>query len=931
MATPSFRGLHALLTQVARLLDRPRWRFRRRSGEIRGDRPTPFLCLLRGSTDWNVQTGLENWLHSAGPPRVQHARIDVAAAEARVQDRVRRAAEDREPPLLPLLDELWHLLEADRFGVRLSRFRHYGLADWLTCHQPAAGRGTRARVLETLHDWYGGAGRPHAQQQPGPGDAAPWWLQALTFLLVAWHRPVRFRLWSHGVWPFGAVPRWLMRQPFMVPGHSTSFAGFAERLTPGRRDEENLDQLKKLLVHAFLEDLRRAYRPLRLRPRRWRRTAYVVLLLEGITEDNGGWELLQLINDVRNESTAHDPLFVVATATAKPSGFPDGTPPAPVSRAKVEVDRWYHELPRRRQSLREDARFVFLRLPGADEPPLDADESAWHEQVVRPRKPPLAARRLVIAAALTVLLVAASLLGAESLLVRWQGDCLPVTTSAGVAVRWLPAERTCVGYSDSAAQVFGRDDRLLAAQHALFEQNELAKTLHAENPRRPLVSLVYFADLTHPGAEAGTDASTSEELEGLLIRQRQHNHKDQVKPLLRIVVANGGDKMTAARTVVDELLAELLRADQTVLGVVGMGLTVPATESAIGAIGNLGVPVVATTLTGDALPDRSPLYFQIVPGNQVEAELIAEYARWAGQPVTIYHPKLSDNYLESLVNLTAKALGPERGGLRPWERRVGEVRIECGQDKIAFFVGREYDFPEFLREVVEQCDLNRPTVIGADTVARFVSQAELRRRDEFNQVTVSFVSMGTRIVLAGRSCRNGGAPESLVARVASGGPEATQPLNTFCAGYRAFRNLTQAGPGEEAVAAFAREATKGEHLPWPGERIGLAYDAAGLFLAAVERNQIRDRVPDPRSGKPAEDADHLPHRGAIAQELTQLGDFQGASGRVNFHESRTGTTRPAAILTVSNVHNLDEVPRCQFIVQVPVGGNGPRPWGSPSC
>ncbi|WP_280306435.1 hypothetical protein, partial [Nocardia neocaledoniensis] len=46
---------------------------------------------------------------------------------------------------------------------------------------------------------------------------------------------------------------------------------------PGRVDE-NEEQVAKLLIHAFLEDLRDAYRRRIWRPSSWRRTAYPVAL-----------------------------------------------------------------------------------------------------------------------------------------------------------------------------------------------------------------------------------------------------------------------------------------------------------------------------------------------------------------------------------------------------------------------------------------------------------------------------------------------------------------------------------------------------------------------------------------------------------------------------------------------------------------------------
>ncbi|WP_158851309.1 ABC transporter substrate-binding protein [Saccharothrix deserti] len=939
MNNPLFRGVHALLSVARSLVDRPRWRLRPGRSDLRGDRPLPLLCLIRDSGRNPVLEALYRHLDRAVAPRkrkVPFAYVD--AARAAEDARERWSGVEREVPLLPLLDVLHRRLLSDRFGEdRLSCFRHYRLVDWLTGQRlPPGDRRDDRTVVDLLRDWHAvtdssAAAEQHAAVAQTVAQSAL--ERFLVAVFLAWHRPLRFWLWVHGAPLVGREPRWLMRQPFMVPGHSTSFTGFAERLTVGRRDEENLEQLKKLLVHAFLQDLRLAYRPRGLRLRRWRRTAYTVVLLEGITEENGGWELLRIINDVRNESTQHDPVLVIATAERKPDDLQPGRPVAPVSRIKAELDAWVDGLPAHRQSLRPDARFVFAWLPPqVDDDVTDStlsqdDESAWHDLGrFQPRRPPLAARKPVVVAVVGVVLVAGLLTGGRWGLARAKHDCLP-DPRAGVAVRWIEGTKSCVGYSDSAAHVFSSDKRLRAVQLAVFELNAVAERLHEENPVRAMVSVVYFADLTHSMGDPGADASVAEELEGVLIRQKAQNKQSASEPLLRVVVANGGDQMKAARTVVDDLLAPLLADDPSIVGVIGMGLTVLATESAIGALGDLGTPVLATSLTGEALGERSPLYFQLVPGNRVQAALIAGYARSVGKPVTVYHPRrLSDNYLESLVGELGAAIDGEPA-VRLWNQRVGEVEIVCGQQNIAFYAGREGEFAGFLKEVVGQCGNDRPVVIGDDAVSRFVAQGSLRSENEFKGIPVSYVSMGARVVLAGPDCLSKGEPA--VQTVSSGSEPGARPLVAFCAGHHELRDPTT---GSGRVAEFARLlAEPGDRMSWPGERIGVAYDAASLFVEAVRNNQNRERVPNPDQASPRTGPAHTVHRAAVAQELREPNKFEGATGRIDFAASRTGLTRPLAILTIDDIHDLGQVPKCVHEISLPVNGSTHGPLVTADC
>jgi hypothetical protein len=154
---------------------------------------------------------------------------------------------------------------------------------------------------------------------------------------------------------------------------------------------------KLLLVHAFLRDLRLFYGTRTWWLRWWRRTAYLTVVLRGITEDNGGWELLRLINDVRNQTGEHDPLLVVATAIDIPDCL-DMTPSS-VSEIGAAVAAWKRDLPWKRQQFQPTARFIAVRL---DSPPdqgavVPAQENGGEHW--EPRKIPWFARRWTVVSA----------------------------------------------------------------------------------------------------------------------------------------------------------------------------------------------------------------------------------------------------------------------------------------------------------------------------------------------------------------------------------------------------------------------------------------------------------------------------------------------------------------------------------------------------
>ncbi|XVS61576.1 ABC transporter substrate-binding protein [Actinosynnema sp. CA-299493] len=877
---PPFQGLHALLDVFRDLVERPRWSLRRpKEGEYRGDRTLPILSLV-GEVPGDVPRALATRLNQPELDKVAHVIVDAATLPP-----------DAGGSLLPLLDVVHQLLEWDNKGAggRL-RFQHYRLASWLTRQriEPVDGRDARAASLAMLRTWYK-KDRPRAMA--GDGDGLPWWAR----LLVAIGGPLPFWLWTHR-WPIvGRVPRWFMRQPFMVPLHSTTFVGFAERLTIGRRGTEDPEQIKKVLAHAFLRDLRLAYRPRGLRPRRWRRTAYVVLVLDNVTDE--GWELLRLVNDVRNERGDLDPLLVVARSDAPPSWkSPRGMPL--VRDIQSVVDHWYRMLPTLRQRQEGDARFVFARLPEPSDEPSDADREAWPKiRSLPPRKPAWLARRGVALTAAAVLVAAPLVTAGWWTVDRWTADCLP-SPSSGAVARWDDVLGQCVGYSDNSDLVFGEDPRLRLAQLAVFQQNTVARDLHEANRERPLVSLVYFTGLTHDEADAGTDHSIADELEGLLIRQQQHNRTEQTEPLLRVIVANGGSRMTAAPEIVRDLMAPLLRDDPTVLGVIGMDRTVPETETAIALLGHLGTAVVTMVLTGEHLGEVSPLYFQLPPGNRVQAGMVVDYARQTSRQLTVYHPPAEDAYIKTLVDEMSTAVQAHAADLEArlpvhWEESPDEVEVRCGRGEIAFYAGRENQFAVFLNRVVSLCGREEsPTVVGDDSVIRFVAQQKSRDQYELNGLPVSWVDLGGQVVAAGRSCRDEGRPAT---------NQNEQPLVTFCDGYNWLYQVSDAKPA--AANDYARELARTPGPLWPGQGIGLAYDAAGLFVAAVRRNQQR----------PGHGPEYLPHRAAVAQELVERSPFDGATGQISFRESRTGAQRQLMIARIDDIGDASAVPHCEFV------------------
>lgn len=910
---PHFAGSHALLTLIQSLYHRPRFFTASSSHDRRGDQPLPLVCLHRDRSSTTFLPALKESLDST-LPQVPHTLIDADE----VAD---TATGDAAEHLLPLVHALQQELGKDEFtSGGIGEFDNYKLVEWLTRQHLPPEQGKRDKpVVNLLREWTGG--RPGSGGLRSVVAEVPHALTRFVLSVVLWIGQLLGMRWLAGRVPgLGSEARWIMSQRFMVPRHSTSFQGFAERLTLDRRSAESEEQIKKLLLHAFLEDLRIAYRRRRWRifPRRqgWRRTTYVTVLLDNVRETNGGWELLRLINEVRNETGRLDPLLLVA-ATDDPPRPPEEPAFSLTSavHANEALSEWRRRLPTRRQKLAPDARYLHIELPpGASAAEVSHDDhKAWQDQAGwYPRRAPVLARRYLCEALVLALLAAGlvqpTLTVSESLGANcavftpwWKGAVSTRVSDLG------SAGEQCLGYSDSAAQVFGNNARLRYAQSRVHAQNDDAKRLHAENPDRPYVTLVYFAGLTNSRSGPRTDHAVAEELEGLLLRQRKQNTPSYSEPLLRIVIANGGTGMRGAPEVARELLVPLVESDPTILGVVGMDRSVTETEQAIRVLGEHGVPVLGSTLTSTGLADLTPLYFQLVPGNERQAELLGSYAaRVDASRVTVYHPSVTgrNTYAATLMSELTERLRGTGIALdkRGWKRSVSELAPLCADDtgrhrEIAFYAGRENVFGDFLRTVRRNCtgSAELPMIVASDAASRFVADARSRKHSVFNGVTVSYVGLGSPVVLAGQDCVDG-LDNSL--------PGAGSRLDAFCAAYHELRRKLREELPKEAP-----------DMPWPGERVGGLYDAAGLFVNAVLEIRHRDSTGDGAT----------PHRAEVAQQLRDL-TFEGATGTIDFGRSRIADERSLAVLRISNINELagpEGTPSCVYLIGTVYGGRHP--------
>jgi hypothetical protein len=412
---------------------------------------------------------------------------------------------------------------------------------------------------------------------------------------------VLFRTAVSGKIPgFGRRYRWFMRQQYLAPLQSVNFPGFAERLTVGIRQAEDIDQVDKLLVHAFLQDLRRAYAR-RLRLEGWRRTAYPMALIDNAAEGSAGYRLMQLVNDVRNETGQSDQLLVVCTSDQVPQAsaeenvaesdsikFQNGDP----AYADEDYRKWAKKLPGSRRARVDTAWYLPISV-------TDSEDRDQERKPIGAAPPPWFARHSVVGAAIVVLvLLVAGGVGWEFAGVP---GCPHIPFRGQVEVRSIGGQ--CIGYSDSNYLFNDAGQQTLrSVQKKIFDQNSKARDRwEASDRKRPYSTIIYLAALTGrpaAGNEEAAYAAEREELEGLAEAQLagiQEQTSSSEVPLLKIVIANGGFRLEYASQVVD-MIADLRAKDPKVGGVIGMDGDMDGghsgTSGAMKKLSEIGLPLI---------------------------------------------------------------------------------------------------------------------------------------------------------------------------------------------------------------------------------------------------------------------------------------------------------------------------------------------------
>ena len=510
-------------------------------------------------------------------------------------------------------------------------------------------------------------------------------------------------------------------------------------------------------------------------------------------------------------------------------------------------------------------------------------------------------------------------------------------------IAWkAPQDVECVGYSDSGFVFTNhapggeaplqalQDERLWFDQQQVFQLNQRADQAH-ENGQTEF-SLVYFAGIT-AGPDENYDSGQAEELEGLMVAQELALQESG--PVFKVIIANGGSKMQDAVPVARMIIA-LAARDPGLLGVVGLDRSIQQVKQSIGLFNASGIPVVATTLSADGIggtyPHYDRYYFQLSSSNSVEANLILHYV----QEVVPQYFKQSRQKYNSAGQIQAKKIliflpSADQGDLFT-STLVGDLKREaplfkglptlptpqvtqqlgsqlCGAATVVIYAGRHDrpptgssqldDFSKFLRIIEDDCHTGqKPFIIADDGVSRFIADPAARDQPGPGEPAISYVTNGIQLLDTGSKC--------LHTATAAAAQAPGELFSSFCTTYAAI-----------AKKLFNLPKVQGQGLDflWTGERVGLAFDAADLFLDAEENYQ---------SSHTAIGRAEIP-----GQFVTDT--WVGVTGPIDFTASQHIASLPLAVVRI-RISSPTATPTCGYLGQGqlfgPRPGTGPCPDGS---
>jgi hypothetical protein len=699
------------------------------------------------------------------PPEKTQSPADAALAELDADD------------VLKLQDRLRDI--ANELAVSNGgsyRFPRFWLLTWLMDQElPEPNVNDRRRRLRDLLYQRAVTRASHGGTEPGDlkGDLPVWgrllWVVLLPLYLWARH--------SGRVPGIGRTYRWYLRQTDVAPGNDNFFE-LALRLSKYQWTGEKAEQVARLLVNAFLEDLREDFRGAGWIHRY--HTTFPTVLLGRISRGNGGYTLVRMVAEVRNDLRIFDPLLLITTSNRVP---PLAKPPEPdAESSEADDDKltllgvWRKRMEGKSRQREIEAWLIAVTIgkPAEEQQPQADRRLGWRRGAAaragatEPASPPPSqgvksppryldrvprswwrTRRGGALIAFVVLgLIGGGYAGfgyADNY--RHCGDGFtwlgiePATTSV------TRIDGTCIGVTDGSNALLLPSHSFDEVRTTILAQNQRSLEISKTQPDRPLITLVFMSSAAEQGSSDSVMTAEREQLAGMAVAQAVQLAKapQAYEPLLRVLIANAGPQLKHGERVAQQL-GRMAAADPSIVAVAGMVESRESTATTVRALAGVGLPTIAATLTADTMVDVSKLYFQVSPQNAREAEVAAAnvdqllakgkdpFGRPLARKARIYKSEdPTDTYSQNLAadlrtSLTKRGIPVEISSFSPGGRQSTTMdagtagSAACDAGGVVLYAARGLvDFPAFVSGIADHCRDRPPYVLAGDDVTKYVA------------------------------------------------------------------------------------------------------------------------------------------------------------------------------------------------------------------
>lgn len=559
----------------------------------------------------------------------------------------------------------------------------------------------------------------------------------------------------------GRRMRWFSEQIARVTGRSDDDVLTAALcLTRNGDERHNALLVRRVLLLALVRDLDTAFHSSSLLSwRRRQRVTPFVLLLCRVATDDAAHRLLDTWGGILDE----DPSGTVLAAAALRGDVPASLQVASGGRRLAPDDASAALTPLLRGSPVDD-RVLVVDVP-AD--PADERTAAW--LAVNQKVQPATARFPLLAPVATSVVAAGVVVGLLAGAWGLVRDRTGGSSCPGVDL----IEGEWIGVGDGTA-----DCTFVPAAVADNEleqgMREVEERIAAENAELvagddPYSTVVFFAPLTLPDEPARVGQTSLRQLRGVQLAQAEANKQqaagDPNKRLVRVLLANPGDRFVHGEAVAEQIVAAAER-DPTIVGVVGIGQSRTSSRRAIGILAEHHLPVVAGPVTGDEMVTASEYYYQVSPLNRRVAEVLVSFA--GNEPIVgpgpepirpmrnavvvldhtdEYSLNLADDLLQSLFAtghsdvrafsypFAGRAADEEEPPALPGWAEQKDTPDElaaavCGamdiDSDVVFFTGRAPQLKGMLDSMIGPPACNgRVTIVGGTDITKFVGNPEI--------------------------------------------------------------------------------------------------------------------------------------------------------------------------------------------------------------